>query len=536
MRLIPLISFILLSSSSFTQNIEPLWFRAEPTEGTTDYNLPSVMVDTFDNVIMTGTTYNPGPNLGFITVKYDSNGNKIWERTHDLAGTDRIRASDTDAAGAVYVGGNTTRPLVSGGQFLIFKYGTNGDTLWQYYHDVPAGISTSLTDLMVDDQQRVTLFGQYSNGTTEFGLLAVQLSQDGNIIWSSTYSEPGKSFGGLDVRWIGDRWAFWGGNNGTSGPRFFVWQIGSEGQTLGSAETVNYNDYFNENYHIDASGNLYIGDEIGEYRVTKFSLNGEWEWEYKKPTAVFEFPVLTARLKAIETNALGEVFASGLVRIDSNLVIAVTSKLDQSGALIWEHEVYYPDSEGTYSHKSAWIGDKLLVGGTIRPESDSNYYEYFFTLYDTDGFIKWGVSDLEGRNNAFAEITTKGNHFYAVGTAFPIILLDTIKTIICKYALSDLVTSTEPTNPSINLVSRLRCDPNPFGDYLQVSFDHNGKAAPANLTLTNAQGSTIWAESVQTNTGSNTLRLQSMAQVPAGVYLLTLGLEGQQYTVKVVKQ
>jgi len=70
-----------------SQNIEPEWVRMEPTGG----NDSKVFFDAFGNIITLGETYNPGPVLGMITMKYDSDGNKLWQNKYDTPATETIQ-------------------------------------------------------------------------------------------------------------------------------------------------------------------------------------------------------------------------------------------------------------------------------------------------------------------------------------------------------------------------------------------------------------------------------------------------------------
>jgi hypothetical protein len=128
------------------QQIAPIWQRQEATNGNSNAFTPLILIDSFHNIITCGSTYSPGPATGFITFKYDPNGNKLWERRHQTPGTDFITAAATDWEGSVYVAGVTINsPLGGASNQVVFKYAANGDTLWQYYIQIEQGVATAVT-------------------------------------------------------------------------------------------------------------------------------------------------------------------------------------------------------------------------------------------------------------------------------------------------------------------------------------------------------------------------------------------------------
>lgn len=267
------------------QQINPLWTRIEETDGELGQGeIPLVLIDSLHNVIVFGSTYEPGPVLGFVTTKYDSQGNKLWQQYYDTFATDLITTAAIDDMGAVYVGGGSTNPFTSQTQFIVIKYSSDGDVLWHYsYTDIPDA-GTYLSKVLLDSAQNLLIFGSYTHpAANEFGLLAVKLNPAGNEIWNTTYEEGEYGYGGLNAARVDDHIVFWAQNGSPEGLRFFAWQIDTNGQTIKTVHTDPYSDYFESGYYIDQVGDLYIGDHAGEYKVTKFTLDGIKAWEYKKP-------------------------------------------------------------------------------------------------------------------------------------------------------------------------------------------------------------------------------------------------------------
>ncbi|MBK7936614.1 MAG: hypothetical protein IPJ82_05780 [Lewinellaceae bacterium] len=284
------------------QQINPLWVSTEETDGNNDV---IVLVDSSHDVIVCGSTYSPGPVLGFVTTKYDPDGNQLWQRRYDTFATDLITTAATDITNAVYVGGSSVNPFTGQTQFIVIKYSANGDTLWQYTYGSIPGAGTYLSRILVDSAQNLLILGYTHPAANEFGLLAVKLNPAGNEIWNTTYEEGEYGYGGLDAARVDDHIVFWAQNGSPEGLRFFAWQIDMDGQTIKTAHTDPYSDYFESGYYIDQVGDLYIGDHAGEYKVTKFTLDGIKAWEYKKPLIYSNPNGVSARLRCISSDEEG---------------------------------------------------------------------------------------------------------------------------------------------------------------------------------------------------------------------------------------
>jgi len=165
-----------------------------------------------------------------------------------------------DHEGSIYVAGNTIQDLVSGSgwlpRFILLKYASNGENLWSYRFDGPSIGVNYVTKILLDSAQNLVIFGQYGDtDALQGGLFALKISPEGQELWRVTYLDPVYGLGGTDVRWIGDRWVFWGRNNAGNGYRYFAWQLGTDGANLGSAISE-FNAELFYTQHIDKQGNL----------------------------------------------------------------------------------------------------------------------------------------------------------------------------------------------------------------------------------------------------------------------------------------
>ena len=531
--------FLLIPVITHAQQINPLWVSTEETDGDLGMGrLPIVLVDSSHDVIVCGSTYAPGPVLGFVTTKYDSDGNQLWQRRYDTFATDLITSAATDDSSAVYVGGSSINPFSGQAQFIVIKYSSGGDTLWQYAYGSIPGAATYLSKVLVDSSQNLLIFGSYVNpGANEFGLLAVKLDPDGNEIWNATYEEGNYGYGGLGAEWMGNHIVFWAQNGSPEGLRFFAWQIDTDGQTIKTAQTEPYSDYFESGYFIDQAGNLYIGDQAGEYKVSKFTLDGIKAWEYKKELTVLNPNGVSARLRCISTDSVGGVFISGMFYLNDSIgLVGITSKLNSSGNLFWEHTLKFGGFKTTAPYRSKWISkDLFLVTGPIVSSLDSNFYEYFLATYDQNGFVKGGISDIAGRRNWPASIAPDGAYFYIAGKADPETeVIDPSWQFLCKYSLDEVVSTSTPFG-GVSAPGQLLLYPNPVQNKCLVSLDHISESTQGILEATDIQGNTMFRKKVPLPAGMNDFELIIPESLPAGVYGITLHTAKKTYAGRFVK-
>ena len=527
-----LISLFLFGAYSITlaQNIDPLWVRHEIAEGSTLYGSPFVMVDSSHNTIVCSNDFHPGTLNSFLTTKYDPDGNLLWKREYDSFGNDLLTAMAVDSAGSVYVGGNTIQNLVSGAlqRFIVIKYAPNGDTLWNYRFDGPTVGVNYLSKLLIDSEQNLMVFGQYGDTVAHRNcLFSAKLSPDGQTLWSATYCDPIYDFSGTDVRWIGDRWVFWGLNTAATGYRYMAWQVDNNGLSMGTAISEFDPELFNVQY-IDRLGNLYVGGN-NKYKVTKYNLLGQKIWTYEKPLPPFSSSV-PARLSCIESNEASEVFISGFVQVDSIGLQPLTTKLSASGDFHWEHSVEFNSLKAGGAYRNYWLNkDKLLIAGISYYNFSSNLYEIYLVLYDVNGFVHGGITDLEGNKNRPISFALDSTFLYLAGYAENDLITPN-RQILCKYALSALVgTKTAPQT-----LGHLNLYPNPATDWLHIQIPE----AAANkglrqLELVNMAGKVLRSQAVAAQAAFADVSLEGLH---GGVYVVIFKQNGlATHTEQVIK-
>jgi hypothetical protein len=153
---------------SATAQIQQAWV-AHYNNGITNGTNQAVKMalDTGGNIYVTGFSQNTNLQLGYVTIKYASNGNQLWATRYDSTSYQAA----TPAAMIV----DSSNDVIVTGNALTIKYDPNGNVLWTAPY---AG-----TALAVDSNANVYVGGFSSNFAT------VKIAPQGTNVWSTYYVE-----------------------------------------------------------------------------------------------------------------------------------------------------------------------------------------------------------------------------------------------------------------------------------------------------------------------------------------------------------
>jgi len=108
-------------------------------------------------------------NEDVITIRYDSTGNRMWTRTFEVStgSYDVGKVIAVDADGNTLVGGGTSA-FGGGLDYLVLKYDPDGNLLWQAHYDGLGGLHDTPADVATDALGNVVVTGS-SDGSDGFG-------------------------------------------------------------------------------------------------------------------------------------------------------------------------------------------------------------------------------------------------------------------------------------------------------------------------------------------------------------------------------
>jgi uncharacterized delta-60 repeat protein len=143
---------------------------------------PDVAVSADGSVYVTGVTAENGGDA--VLLKFDANGNLVWERAWGGPASDQGFAVATASDGAIYIAGTATSFGPSSAGLFVVKFDSAGNLVWQRISDGAAGNAiTVASDGSV-----------YAAGTTprndvgNFDIVVLKITAAGDLVWQRTYS------------------------------------------------------------------------------------------------------------------------------------------------------------------------------------------------------------------------------------------------------------------------------------------------------------------------------------------------------------
>ena len=166
------------------QNGAVVWQRIwnGPTiVGVTD---PSVAVAADGSVYVAGITADGGGDA--VLLKFDPNGNLLWERAWGGAESDSAGAVATHSDGSVYVAGRATSFGPSSAAVFVLKFDALGNLVWQRYWDDAAGFEAMAVTSDGSIYAASSKLRPDSN-LSQFDVMVLKLDAAGSLVWARTY-------------------------------------------------------------------------------------------------------------------------------------------------------------------------------------------------------------------------------------------------------------------------------------------------------------------------------------------------------------
>jgi uncharacterized delta-60 repeat protein len=128
------IDYVLLK---YSLNGVSQWTKRYSSPGIETDKAYAIVIDRFNNPIITGESYDSLHQTDFLTIKYNSAGDTLWSsRTGSGEFEDKAYAIYVDSVGAIYVTGSSKIDTSAGSEdVLTIKYDAEGDTVWTTRYD-----------------------------------------------------------------------------------------------------------------------------------------------------------------------------------------------------------------------------------------------------------------------------------------------------------------------------------------------------------------------------------------------------------------
>lgn len=176
-----------------------IWDKSYDEENQND-NGNDIAVDGSGNIYVTGESYKTATNYDYATIKYDTDGNRIWVRRYDAGGDyDYGSAIFVDNSANLYVTGRS-KLGTSGYDYATIKYDTDGNQEWVVRYDGPANQGENAQDIFVDDQENVYVTGYSRNASGNDDYATTKYSPP-TAVKLVNFEAIGRE-GFVDIRWM----------------------------------------------------------------------------------------------------------------------------------------------------------------------------------------------------------------------------------------------------------------------------------------------------------------------------------------------
>lgn len=305
----------------------------------------AVTTDSSGNAIITGWSCPTGNYCSFVTAKFSSDGQLVWERKYDHAGGDNAYDVLTDAADNIYIVGNSFDDLASR-NVAIIKYSPAGDELF----------ALRVPDNPPQAPPPVLLHVHDGAAVLTGGNVLHRVSANGALLWSRTnvLHASGNQWGAIVLADGTSQLSKLDPNGHT------VWQ------RLAPASPV----------CLASDGSLLAGGVTVGLSWTKLDANGVFDWSH-----LAESPLRTYALyePLVVTDLSGNVYSMADLRLSLEWpydeVMSVMRKLDSRGRFVW--------SAGLGDHDKLKFKATDLVAGP----SDDVFFTGYFGEDDNVDFI-----------------------------------------------------------------------------------------------------------------------------------------------------
>ena len=143
---------------------------------------PDVAVSADGSVYVTGVTADNQNDA--VLLKFDANGNLVWERAWGGAASDEGLAVATASDGSVYIAG-TAESFGSSTELFVVKFDSAGNLVWQRISDGAQGNAVAVApDGSVYAAGTAPRPGQIGN----FDIVVMKITAAGTLVWQRTYS------------------------------------------------------------------------------------------------------------------------------------------------------------------------------------------------------------------------------------------------------------------------------------------------------------------------------------------------------------
>ena len=167
----------------FDSNGNMLWQKT--WGGTFDNFGRGVAVDGSGNIYVTGDTDSFGFSRDVFLLKFNSTGSLLWQKTWGGTSYDLGEGVAVDSLGNIYVTGTTWSFGAGGADILLLKFDTSGALVWQKTWG--GAIDDFGYDVAVDSSENIYVTGYTDSPATGNYALLLKFNSTASLLWQRTW-------------------------------------------------------------------------------------------------------------------------------------------------------------------------------------------------------------------------------------------------------------------------------------------------------------------------------------------------------------
>ena len=356
----------------------------------------AVVVDTKDNVVVTGSSDSEFSRDHY-TVKYEgANGTLLWEHRHQSStGYDVLSAVTLDASGNVVVAGS--EGYANSQDIYVAKYAeADGALIWEQRHSGTSFGADAAQGVVVDGSGNVIITGHSARQVGYADIYTAKYAgADGTLLWERLYNGPaGSSDIGEDVTVdASDNVVVTGYSFGANTwDRYTAKYAASDGALLWERRrTGPYWSDLSVAVLVDPSGDVLVtgganGGSDPDIHTAKYAASDGsvlWEHQYTGPSH------RTGLGDALAVDRHGNVIVTGYAEGEESEHDYLTLKYSPNGTLLWEKRYDSPGNGGDYPRALGLDADGN-VAVTGYSSGGGNAFDFYTVKYAAaDGAVLW---------------------------------------------------------------------------------------------------------------------------------------------------
>jgi hypothetical protein len=278
------------------------WNRTFP--GGLGYTPVGIALDSSGNIFFAGTNYSYQTNNDMLLIKYDNNGNYLWDRTYDGGSNDYAYDVAVDPFGNAYVTGNQNHYPSYDISVPLVKYNPDGDIVWnKTFGRSPNLVHPTMFGIALDSSGNVYVTG-YMSGASLVDIYTIKFDSNGEYIWNRTFDMDSSYDIGSDIE-IGASGGVYILGATAGGTGAVLVKYDSNGNLIWN-RTFNALVSASSGIDLDSSENIYVAGTLNNFYAAKYDMNGNLIWNWSAG-----YPVPTEIANDVAVDSEGNVYLTG---------------------------------------------------------------------------------------------------------------------------------------------------------------------------------------------------------------------------------